>query len=71
MLIQQAEKKENSSSKRHEMRYEMSFRDAILMADWNTVYCHHALYSIEVVDDPQTNDELNTFSNFLKQGTNL
>ena len=29
------------------------------------VHCHIALYSIEIVDDPQTNDELNTFSNFL------
>ena len=38
MLIQQAEKKENSSSKRYEMRYEMSFGDAILMTDWNTVF---------------------------------
>ena len=34
MLIQEAEKKENSSSK----RYEMSFSDAILMTDWNTVF---------------------------------
>ena len=38
MLIEQAEKKENSSSKSYEMRYEMSFGDAILMADWNTVF---------------------------------
>ena len=38
MLIQQVEKKENSSSKRYEMRYEMSFGDAILMTDWNTVF---------------------------------
>ena len=70
MLIQQAEKKENSSSK----RYEMSFGDAILMTDWNIlycVYCHHALYSFEIVDDPQTNDELNTFSSFFNQGTSL
>ena len=67
MLIQQAEKKEKSSSK----RYEMSFGNAILMTNWNTVYCHHVLYSIEIVDDPQTNDELNTFSNFFTQGTNL
>ena len=33
MLIQQAEKKENSSSKRYEMRYEMSISNAILMND--------------------------------------
>ena len=38
MLIQQAEKKENSSPKRYEMRYEISFGDAILMTDWNTVF---------------------------------
>ena len=41
--------------------------------DWlkYCVHCHIALYSIEIVDDPQTNDELNTFSNFFNQGTNL
>ena len=38
MLIQQAEKKENSPSKRYEMIYEMSFGNAILMAGWNTVF---------------------------------
>ena len=37
MLIQQAEKKENSSSKRYEMS-KWSFRNAILMADWNIVF---------------------------------
>ena len=37
-LIQQAEKKENSSSKRYEMRYEMSFGDAVLKTDRNTVF---------------------------------
>ena len=36
MLIQQAEKKENSSSKRYETT-KWSFGDAILMSDWNTV----------------------------------
>ena len=70
MLIQQAEKKENSSPKKCEMRYEMSFGD---VDDWlkYCLYCHHALYSVEIVDDSQTNDELNTFSNFFNQGTNL
>ena len=38
MLIQKAEKKENSSSMRFEMKYEMSFGDAVLMTDWNTVF---------------------------------
>ena len=68
MLIQQAEKKENSSSK----RYEMSFGDAN-SDDWlkYCVYCYHALYSIEIVDDPQANDELNIFLNFFNQRTNL
>ena len=37
-LIQQAEKKEHSSFKRYEIRYEMSFGDAIVMTDWNTVF---------------------------------
>ena len=43
MLIQHAEKKENSSSKRHEMS-KWSFYNAILVTDWNTVHCHIALY---------------------------
>ena len=30
-----------------------------------------ALYYHEIPDDPQTNDELYTFSNFFNQGTNL
>ena len=30
-----------------------------------------ALYYLEIPDDPQTNDELYTFSNFFNQGTNL
>ena len=37
MLIQQAEKKENSSSKRYEMS-KWSFGNAILMTDWKTVF---------------------------------
>ena len=37
MSVQQAEKKENSSSKRYEMS-KWSFRNAILMADWNIVF---------------------------------
>ena len=41
MLIQQAEKKENSCSKRYEMS-KWSFSNAILMTDWNTVDCHIA-----------------------------
>ena len=41
--------------------------------DWlkEYVHCHIALYSIEILDDPQTNNELNTFSNFFNQETNL
>ena len=42
MLIQHAEKKENSSSKRYEMS-KWSFGDG-LVTDWNTVHCHIALY---------------------------
>ena len=73
MLIQQGEEKENSSSKRYKMS-NWSFGDAILMTDWNTVFTatwrrHMALYSIQYWnsgwDDPQTNDELNTFTNFF------
>ena len=38
MLIQHAEKKENSSSKRYKMsKCKPSFGDAILVTDWNTV----------------------------------
>ena len=37
MLIQQAEKKENSSSKRYEMS-KWSFGNAILMTDWKAVF---------------------------------
>ena len=41
--------------------------------DWlqYCVHCHIALSSTDILDDPQTNDELNTFSNFCNQGTNL
>ena len=72
MLIQQEEKKENSSFKRHEMS-KWSFGDAILMTDWNTVFTAtlNFSYSTEILDDPQINVELNTFSNFFNQGTNL
>ena len=72
MLIQQEEKKENSSCKRHEMS-KWSFGNAILMADWNTVFTAtlNFSYSTEILDDPQINVELNTFSNFFNQGTNL
>ena len=41
------------------------------VTDWNTVHCHIALYYLEIPDDPQTNDKLYTFSNFLNQRTNL
>ena len=41
------------------------------VTDWNTVHCHIALYYLEIPDDPQTNDELYTFSDFLNQRTNL
>ena len=39
--------------------------------DWlkYCVHCHIALYSMEIADDPQTNDELNT--ELFSQGTNL
>ena len=72
MLIQQEEKKENSSFKRHEMS-KWSFGDAILMTDWNTVFTVtlNVSYSTEILDDPQINVELNTFSNFFNQGTKL
>ena len=77
MLIEQAEKKEDSSSKRYEIS-KWSFGDDILMTDSIEIlciyiYCHivKVLYSIEILDDPQKNDELNTFSNFFNQGTNL
>ena len=72
MLIQQEEKKENSYFKRHEMS-KWSFGDAILMTDWNTVFTAtlNFSYSTEILDDPQINVELNTFSNFFNQGTNL
>ena len=43
MLIQQAEKKENSSSKKYEMS-EWSFGYVILMTNWNTDHRHIALY---------------------------
>ena len=39
MLIQEAEQKENSSSKRYEVRYEISFGDAILMTDLIEILC--------------------------------
>ena len=72
MLIQQAEKEENSSSKRYKMS-KWSFGDAILMTDWNTVFTatwHFVVLVLKFwlagwVDDPQTNDELNTFTNFF------
>ena len=75
MLIEQAEKKEDSSSKRYEIS-KWSFGDDILMTDSIEIlclYCHivKVLYSIEILDDPQKNDELNTFSNFFNQATNL
>ena len=71
MLIEQAEKKEDSSSKRYEIS-KWSFGDDILMTDSIEIlclYCHivKVLYSIEILDDPQKNDELNTFSNFFNQ----
>ena len=72
MLIQQEEKKENSSFKRHEMS-KWSFGNVILMTDWNTVFTAilNFSYSTEILDDPQINVELNTFLNFFNQGTNL
>ena len=39
MLIQEVEQKENSSSKRYEVRYEISFGDAILMTDLIEILC--------------------------------
>ena len=53
--------------------YKWSFGDAILMTDWNTVFTAtlHFIYNIEILDDPQTNDELNTFLDFFNQGNNL
>ena len=43
VLIQHAEKKENSYSKRYEMS-KWNFGYAIPMTGWNTVQCHIALY---------------------------
>ena len=46
MLIQHAEKKENSSSKRYDMS-KWSFYNAILVTDWNPVHCDIALYLVK------------------------
>ena len=43
ILIQHAEKKENSSSKRYEMS-KWSFGNGIVVTDSNTAHCHIALY---------------------------
>ena len=64
MLIQYGEKKENSSSKRHEMS-KWSFGDAILVTDWKTVPATFQFISIENPDDAQINVELYTFLNFF------
>ena len=51
MLIQHAEKKENSSSKWYEMS-KCSFGDSILVTEWNTVHSATLHFiSIEIPDD--------------------
>ena len=70
VLIHQAEKKENSSSK--SMKW---VSGVFAMLFWwlieilFTVTLH--FISTEIPDDPQTNDELYFFSTFFNQGTNL
>ena len=62
-LIQQADKKENSSSKIYEMS-KWSFDNAIPVNDWNTVHCATMHFiGIKTPDNAQINDELYTFSN--------
>ena len=67
MLIQNTEKKENSS-KRYETS-KWSFGNAILVTDWKTVPAkfHCLLVSIENPDDAQINVELYNLSNFFNQ----
>ena len=68
MLIQHAEKKQNSPS------FEMDkwiFGITILVTDWKDVPATFYFICIEIPDDAQTNAELYTFSNFFNQGTNL
>ena len=60
MLIQHAEKKENSSSKRYEMS-KRSFGDGVV-TDWNTVHCQFHFIHIGIPGYAQINDELYTFS---------
>ena len=70
MLIQHAEKKENSSSKRYEMS-KCSFGDAILVTDCNILFTVTLYFiSIEIPDDAQINHELYTFSNSFDQEPN-
>ena len=64
MLIQYAEKNENSSSKRYEMS-KWSFGDGILVTDCKTVPATFQFISIEIPDDAQINVELYTFLNFF------
>ena len=47
MLIQEVEQKENSSSKRYEVRYEISFGDAILMTDLIEILCLLPPYTLQ------------------------
>ena len=58
MLIQHAEKKENSFSKRYEMS-KWSFYSAILVTD-SLPHCTY-LQTIEIPDHAQVTDELYTF----------
>ena len=79
MLIQQAEKEENSSSKRYKMS-KWSFGDAILMTDWNTVFTatwHFVVFSIEILAGWMSGWPTNKWWTeyfhelFFDQGTNL
>ena len=79
MLIQQAEKEENSSSKRYKMS-KWSFGDAILMTDWNTVFTatwHFVVpqyWNSGWLDEWMTHKQMMNWilsRTFFDQGTNL
>ena len=70
MLIQDAEKNENSSSKIYEMT-KWSFDNALLVTDLNTAPATLCFISIEIPDGAQKNVRLDTVSNVFNQEGNL
>ena len=70
MLIQDAEKNENSSSKIYEMT-KWSFDNALLVTDWNIAPATLCFISIEIPDGAQKNVRLDTVSNVFNQEGNL